>query len=131
MSNSITIIGRLGRDPEPMSGSGCRFSIADDIPTKEGGTNWHNCVLWNRADSFMKWMKKGKPVWVTGRVEYSKKDDRTYTNIIVENWQFVNFDSKQEKMSEQNLEDQFGLPPLQPASSTLPEVSLAEDEIPF
>ena len=128
MSNSITIIGRLGQDPTAIGENGCRFSIADDIPTKEGGTNWHNCTLWNRADSFLKWMKKGKPIFVTGRIEYAKKDDRTYTNVIVENWQFVNIGAKQE-MSETDLEEKFDLPPLQPPA--LPEVSLADDEIPF
>ena len=130
MSNSITIIGRLGKDPEAIGGNGCRFTIADDIPSKEGGTNWHNCSLWNRADSFMKWMKKGKPVWVTGRVEYSKKDDRTYTNIIVENWQFVNVGGKSDGYSDADLEEKFDLPPFQ-QPSPLPEVSLADDEIPF
>jgi len=130
MSNSITIIGRLGKDPEAIGGNGCRFTIADDIPSKEGGTNWHNCSLWNRADSFMKWMKKGKPVWVTGRVEYSKKDERTYTNIIVENWQFVNVGGKSDGYSDQDLEQKYDLPPFQ-QPSPLPEVSLADDEIPF
>jgi len=130
MSNSITIIGRLGKDPEAIGGNGCRFTIADDIPSKEGGTNWHNCSLWNRADSFMKWMKKGKPVWVTGRVEYSKKDERTYTNIIVENWQFVNLGGKSDGYSDADLEEKFDLPPFQ-QPSPLPEVSLADDDIPF
>jgi len=130
MSNSITIIGRLGKDPEAIGGNGCRFTIADDIPSKEGGTNWHNCSLWNRADSFMKWMKKGKPVWVTGRVEYSKKDERTYTNIIVENWQFVNVGGKSDGYSDADLEEKFDLPPFQ-QPSPLPEVSLADDDIPF
>jgi len=130
MSNSITIIGRLGKDPEAIGGNGCRFTIADDIPSKEGGTNWHNCSLWNRADSFMKWMKKGKPVWVTGRVEYTKKDERTYTNIIVENWQFVNMGGKSDGYSDADLEEKFDLPPFQ-QPSPLPEVSLADDDIPF
>ena len=130
MSNSITIIGRLGKDPEAIGGNGCRFTIADDIPSKEGGTNWHSCSLWNRADSFMKWMKKGKPVWVTGRVEYTKKDERIYTNIIVENWQFVNIGGKSDGCSDEDLEKKYDLPPFQ-QPSPLPEISLADDDIPF
>ena len=63
-----------------------------------------------------------------GRVH--EKDERTYTNIIVENWQFVNVGGKSNGYSDQDLEEKFDLPPFQ-QPSPLPEISLADDDIPF
>lgn len=76
--NNITILGRLGRDPETrFTNSGkqvCDFSVATD--RKSGGesiADWHKVVCWDKtAEIAGKFLKKGAEVMVTGDVRYSK-----------------------------------------------------------
>lgn len=91
--NSVNMIGRLTADPELKTTEGysvARFSIAIDKPLSqekkreiyevEGKqtTDFPRIVVWgNQAESAGKYLKKGDPVGISGRVttgSYTKED---------------------------------------------------------
>ena len=98
--NSITIIGRLVRDPEMKTLSNgmekCRFTVGvsrrvkKDAPKK---TDWFNCDAWGPTGAFVKnWFKKGSGITVTGRMESSQSEKdgvkRTYWSLNVDEVEF-------------------------------------------
>lgn len=96
--NKVMIIGNLGRDPEvryTASGSAvASFSVAttEKFKNKSGDweerTEWHNVTLWGRlAEIAGEYLAKGKTVYVEGRLQTRKWQDRDgkdrYTTEIV------------------------------------------------
>ena len=79
MLNTITIMGRLTRDPElRRTGSGVavtNFTVAvdRDFAPKDGGereTDFIDCVAWRQTGEFVsKYFSKGKLIVVHGRLE--------------------------------------------------------------
>jgi len=83
--NSVTLLGRVGNDPElkylPNGSSVCNFSLAttDKWKDKQGvqqeKTSWHNCAVWGKqAESFTQYVKKGQQILILGKVVYSDYD---------------------------------------------------------
>ena len=74
--NSVTLHGRLGKDPTIKSIGQkqtpcCRFSLA----TKDGRdkTDWHNIVLWGKqAENAAQILRKGDAALVTGKLSYNE-----------------------------------------------------------
>ena len=94
--NKIILVGNLGRDPELRVGqsgaSFCRFSLA--VTEKYNGedrTEWFNCVAFSKlAEVVSKYLKKGRQVYVEGRLQTRKYQDkagqdRQATEVIVGN----------------------------------------------
>jgi single-strand DNA-binding protein len=84
--NKFIIMGNLGADPElrytPNGAPVCSISVAttrtwkNDAGAKQEKTEWHRVTLWNRlAEISAEYLKKGRPVYIEGRMEYGK-----YTN---------------------------------------------------
>jgi single-strand DNA-binding protein len=88
--NRVTLIGHLGQDPElrhlPTSGEPvASFSIATDeaYTDKQGQrqqrVDWHNIVVFGKAaESCKEYLKKGREVYVEGRLrirEYEARDN--------------------------------------------------------
>jgi single-strand DNA-binding protein len=76
---NLTAHGNLGRDPELREAGSSQvasFSIA--CRTGQDETTWVNCAVWGkRADTVMKFFKKGSKVTVVGSGKlrtYQKKD---------------------------------------------------------
>ena len=96
--NKVTLIGRLGRDPEtrymPNGEAVCNFSIATDESwkdqqgQKQTRTEWHAVTLCRRlAESAGQYLKKGSQVYLEGKIQsrkYTGKDgiERTAYEII-------------------------------------------------
>jgi single-strand DNA-binding protein len=85
--NKVMLIGNLGRDPEvrftPDGSPVASFSIAtseawtDKNGTRQERTEWHNIVAWNKlADLAKRYLAKGRPVYVEGRIRTREWDDR-------------------------------------------------------
>ncbi len=85
--NKVMLIGRLGKDPDirvTQDGvSVANFSLAtsDFYPDKSGTrqerTEWHNIVAWNKlADLAKRYLVKGRPVYVEGRIRTREWDDK-------------------------------------------------------
>lgn len=97
--NKVIVIGNAGKDPEvrytPNGAAICNLTIATSRKwkNKESGdmqeeTEWHRVVLYDRlAEVAGEYVKKGKPVYVEGRLKTRKWQDKegkdNYTTEIV------------------------------------------------
>lgn len=97
--NKVIVLGNLGRDPEvrytPNGSAVCNLRIATTRTwkNKESGekmeeTEWHSVVLYDRqAEIAGEYLKKGRPVYVEGRLKTRKWQDKEgldrYTTEIV------------------------------------------------
>lgn len=105
--NRVILIGNLGRDPElRYTGSGTAVSnvslaTTDRVKNKqspgeyEDHTEWHELVFWDKlAEIVCEHLKKGKSVFVEGRLQTRKwqdksGNDRYNTEIHVEKMQML------------------------------------------
>lgn len=110
INNSITLIGRLGQDPQfltTQSGqSVVNLSLAthDYYRNKEGEkistTEWHRCVAWGKTAEIINAIcKKGKQVALRGRLTYNSyegKDGlrRTIPQIVVSEFTLLGGDQQ-------------------------------------
>jgi single-strand DNA-binding protein len=97
--NKVILIGNLGRDPEvryaPSGAAICNVTIATSRQwkDKQSGerqeeTEWHRVVFYDRlAEIAGEYLKKGRPVYVEGRLKTRKWTDKEgvekYTTEIV------------------------------------------------
>lgn len=104
--NKVQLIGNLGRDPEvrytPSGSAVCNISIATtrtwknrDSGERQDETEWHRVVFYDRlAEIAGEYLKKGRPVYVEGRLKTRKwqdKDgkDQYTTEIVAEEMQML------------------------------------------
>lgn len=104
--NKVILVGNLGRDPEvrymPNGEAVCNFSIAttdswkDKSGQKQERTEWHNIVMYRKlAEIAGEYLKKGRPVYVEGRLQTRKWQDketgkdRYTTEIIADQMQML------------------------------------------
>ena len=84
--NKVILLGNLGKDPVirtiPSGAKVASFSLAttevykDKNGQKVQQTEWHNVVAWrNMAETAEKYLKKGSPVYVEGRLRTRKWQD--------------------------------------------------------
>lgn len=86
--NKVILVGNLGRDPEvrytPDGAAVCNVSIATTTQWKDKHTGerreeteWHRVVFYNRlAEIVGEYLKKGRSVYVEGRLRTRKWQDR-------------------------------------------------------
>lgn len=119
--NKVILIGRLARDPEvrhtqsaePMAI--CRFAIAVDRPysrnRNEGDktVDFLNCVCFGvRGENIGKFFRKGNRIAITGRIQTGEYTDqqgnkRYTTDIVVEDFEFVESRSEREASTDSNM----------------------------
>lgn len=104
--NKVIIVGNLGKDPEtrysPNGGAICNVRIATTRNWKDKAsgekkeeTEWHSVVFYDRlAEIAGEYLKKGRPVYVEGRLKTRKwqdKDgqDRYTTEVIAQEMQLL------------------------------------------
>jgi len=104
--NKVILIGNLGRDPEsrftPSGSAVCNVRIATTRNWKDRAsgekreeTEWHSVVFYDRlAEIASEYLKKGRPVYVEGRLKTRKwqdkeGQDRYTTEIIAEVMQLL------------------------------------------
>ena len=103
--NKVILIGNLGRDPEvrylPDGGAVANISIATTSKYKNKSgelveeTEWHRVTFFGRlAEIAGEYLKKGKPVYVEGRLKtnkYTDKDgvEKYATNIVANEMQML------------------------------------------
>ena len=97
--NKVMLIGHLGNDPERReTASGqtvVNFTLATSENFKDSSgnpqerTEWHRIVVWGRlADICSQYLKKGRQVYIEGRLQTrswddSKSGEKKYTTEIV------------------------------------------------
>lgn len=102
--NKVILMGNLGRDPEvrymPNGEAVANFSIAttenwkDKSGARQEKTEWHNIVMYRRlAEIAGEYLKKGRPVYIEGRLQTRKweKDGvtRYSTEIVADQMQML------------------------------------------
>lgn len=89
--NKIILVGNLGRDPElrytPQGIAVCNFSLAtnekkrDKAGEMQDVTTWFRVTLWRQqAENASKYLSKGSPVYVEGRLHIEEWTDRDGNN---------------------------------------------------
>ena len=89
--NKIIIVGNLGRDPElrytPQGIAVCNFSMATNEKKRDKSgelqdvTTWFRVTLWrNQAENAAKYLTKGSPVYIEGRLGVEEWTDRDGNN---------------------------------------------------
>ena len=89
--NKIILVGNLGRDPElrytPQGDAVCSFSMATNEKKKDKSgelqnvTTWFKVTLWRRqAENASKYLTKGSPVYIEGRLRIEEWTDRDNNN---------------------------------------------------
>ncbi len=92
--NKVILVGRMGKDPElrytPKQVAVANFSMAttQKISKDQEKTEWHNIVAWDKSAEFCdKYLKKGRLIWVEGRLETRKWEDKNgavrYTTEVI------------------------------------------------
>lgn len=86
--NKVILVGNCGRDPEvryaPSGAAICNISIATSSRRKDRTsgesieeTQWHRVTFYDRlAEIAGEYLKKGRPVYVEGRLKYGKYTDK-------------------------------------------------------
>ncbi|HDQ45889.1 MAG TPA: single-stranded DNA-binding protein [bacterium] len=84
--NKVTLIGRLGADPQlkytPSGRATVNFNLATNASWKDQDgntqerTDWHRIVAWSKLAEVMgEWLKKGSLVYLEGRLQTRTYDD--------------------------------------------------------
>ncbi|MGB1247740.1 MAG: single-stranded DNA-binding protein [Chitinophagales bacterium] len=106
MINKVTLLGRLGKDPEVRhfdnDSAVCNFTVAtsESYKGKDGNrveqTEWHNVAIWRNGlvGVAEKYLKKGSLVYAEGKLRTRSWDDkdgnkRYTTEIIVDNFKML------------------------------------------
>lgn len=104
--NKVILVGNLGRDPEtrfaPSGSAICNITIATSRNWKDKSsgekreeTEWHRVVFYDKlAEIAGEYLKKGRPVYVEGRLKTRKWTDKDgvekyTTEIIAEEMQLL------------------------------------------
>ena len=131
--NKIMLIGRLGKDAETRfttnNVSVTNYSLATDYSYKgKNGewvneTTWHNIVSFNLSDYFKENLKKGKKIYVEGRLskrDYTDKDGvKRYSTEVISERLIPLEPTSESSASEEN------------SVSVEPSVSNDNDDLPF
>lgn len=97
MLNKVMLIGNLGADPDvrytPAGAAVATISLAttrrwkDKQGEKQTETEWHRVIFWNKtAEVVSQYLKKGSMIYVEGRLQTRKWDDKgvdRYTTEII------------------------------------------------
>jgi single-strand DNA-binding protein len=131
--NKVTLIGRLGADPQlkytPSGRATVNFNLATNASWKDQDgnqqerTDWHRIVAWGKlAEVVGEWLKKGSLVYLEGRLQTRSYDDnngvkRYITEVVVSDLEMLGGKGQGESSE--------AAPP-----ENVPEAT-AEDDLPF
>jgi len=150
MVNNVTLIGRVGQDPDirnlPSGTMIANFSLATNRRRKmqDGSwgdeTEWHRIVTFGKtAEAVRNYVHKGMLIYVDGRIHYNSFEDkdgikRNYTDIVANRVQFLekrdssqqsnysgqSYGGQQQQNTQPKKDDNFG-----------DDYSGTEDDVPF
>jgi single-strand DNA-binding protein len=145
--NKIIIVGNLGRDPElrytPQGTAVCDLSVAttekkrDKSGEYQDVTTWFRVTLWRQqAENAAKYLSKGRPVYLEGRLtveEWTDREGKTRYTLQVQGTEMHFIGSRGEGSSDSSSSGtEFAGPANDdeaPAESS--RAAGADDDIPF
>ncbi|MBN1153348.1 single-stranded DNA-binding protein [candidate division KSB1 bacterium] len=142
--NKVILLGRVGADPEMRQTASntpvANFSVAtnlvwkDQDGTQHEETEWNRVVVWRKLAEFANvWIKKGKLVYVEGRLKtrsWEDKDGNTryMTEIQADTVQLIGSRKDEEGGVDSNDSSGSSAPSMgEPARDD----SIPEDDLPF
>ncbi|ODU97147.1 MAG: single-stranded DNA-binding protein [Thiomonas sp. SCN 64-16] len=152
--NKVILVGNLGRDPEtrfaPSGSAICNITLATSRNWKDKSsgekreeTEWHRVVFYDKlAEIAGEYLKKGRPVYVEGRLKTRKWTDKDgvekyTTEIIAEEMQLLGGreggggGGADDEGYSRNREADSGRAPAPAASKPASDFSDMDDDIPF
>ncbi len=121
--NKVIVVGNLGRDPElrytPQGTAVCSFSVATSEKRRDKAgefqelTTWFRVTLWGKqAEVASKYLVKGKPVYVEGRLrveEYTDRDGKSRYSLELNasDMQFISGGQNESHHADSNSENDF------------------------
>lgn len=148
--NKIIVVGNLGRDPElrytPQGTAVCDFSVATNEKKRDKAgelqdvTTWFRITTWNKqAENASKYLTKGSPVYIEGRLRIDEWTDRDgnnrYTLVVnATDMQFISSGrgGNDEYISDNSSENDFSQPNNSNSESGFnAAASPTDDDIPF
>ena len=150
--NKIILVGNLGRDPElrytPQGVAVCDFSMATNERKRDKSGEWHDVPTWfrvtlwrNQAENASKYLKKGSPVYIEGRLsqeEWQDRDGNTRYTLAVQatEMHFIGSGARNDDFADERETPQFAGPTnSEPSSSSSAGSAVAnaptDDDIPF
>ena len=143
--NKIIIVGNLGRDPElrytPQGSAVCDFSMATNEKKRDKSgelqdvTTWFKITLWGKqAENGAKYLTKGSPVYIEGRLRVEDWTDRDGNNrytlaVHGTDMQFISGGARMEDHGEPG-EGDFA-PPEKSSQAAASAPAGQEDDLPF
>lgn len=101
--NKVILLGRLTRMPElryttsNVAVSNFSIAINRNYQTEDGEriADFINCVAYNKnAENISKYFQKGNLILVEGSIRIDKVDDKYYTKVLVDRFEFVESKNK-------------------------------------
>ncbi|MEE2821907.1 MAG: single-stranded DNA-binding protein [Acidobacteriota bacterium] len=147
MVNRVTLVGRLGQDPEmrhTTSGTPVtNFSLATNEKWKNQSgepqerTEWHKVVTWNKlAEISSQYLTKGQLVFIEGRIQTREWDDRDgnkryTTEIVASDMKMLGGRGDARPDVTPTGASESSPPPKASESSPTMDVGVTDDDIPF
>lgn len=148
--NKIIIVGNLGKDPElrytPQGDAVCNFSVAvnekkrDKTGELQDITTWFRVTLWRRqAENASKYLTKGSPIYIEGRLSVEEWIDRDGKNrytleVTATDMQFIGggrTDDLSENQSVSNTNEYSGNQNIENMPAINQTSETKDDDIPF
>ncbi len=156
--NQVILIGNLTRDPElrvtPKGTSICQFGIAvnrtykDEAGNAKEEVNFFDIEAWGKqGEVISKYMSKGRPIFVQGRLRQDTWDDKTTgqkrskVKIVLEGFQFIGGreggatqggGASEENFDQASPVERSSPPPRQPSrSAPPPPQDNIDEDVPF
>ena len=114
MSNSISFVGKLGKDSErkaTQNGQMLKFSVAENVGWGDRKTtNWWNCTLFGKQaeGSLMDYLTKGASVFIVGEVSFPEYEGKTYNNVTIKHIELVGSRSDSQQQNVAPKAPQYG-----------------------
>ena len=121
MFNQVILIGRLVRDAEVRQTQSDKLVASASIATsrkfkgQDGNmvekTEYHNLVIWNNAEAFATYTRKGSLVFIKGEIQtrsWEKDGQKRYTTeIVVNEFKFLERMPVQEGNTVEQIKEAF------------------------
>ena len=149
--NKVILMGNLTRDPElrytPKGTAVARLGLAvNRVWRTETGEQKEEVMFVDidafgrQAETIAQYMKKGRPIFVEGRLRYDTWEDKqsgqkkSKLNVVLESFQFVDFRGSPDAAAapaEQARTRPAAAAAAEPPPESVPEEAPSEDDVPF
>jgi len=145
--NKVIVVGNLGRDPElrytPQGTAVCSFSVATSEKRRDKAgefqeiTTWFRVTTWGKqAETASKYLTKGRPVYIEGRLrvdEYTDRDgkNRYSLELNASDMHFIGGGHPDSNASDSNQESDFSSSNDFQTDAGSPAAAPTDEDIPF